>query len=267
MSATNVARQLGQPERLATFADPVSYVGWGYPSVWRDSTVTRLLYQANVNHSRLPRVQLLAESVDDVHFQQTNTTQLPIAQRLRPKQVPEPNVGTERGCVLDDAGVDGVPSARRLKMLMANASVVARSHDWAPEKMGSHDLRAASQQRLPDGGVAVLSRPPALRHGGRHAGIHSMRGIHARGTGCSTASRASCACCPSTRFAITPPRYGNMTLYVGFLTRYRCAPEGRELQLWFWGHISGELAYSYDGLAWRRLGQTAAPTGELRLMD
>jgi hypothetical protein len=27
--------------------------------------------------------------------------------------------------------------------------------------------------RLPNGSVAVLSRPPALRRGGRHAGLHS----------------------------------------------------------------------------------------------
>jgi hypothetical protein len=41
-------------------------------------------------------------------------------------------------------------------------------------------------------------------------------------------------------------------MYVGFLTRYRCAPQNCT---WYGGRISGELAYSYDGLSWRRLGQ------------
>jgi hypothetical protein len=142
-SATNVARQLGRPELLATFADPVSYVGWGYPSIWRDGSKTRLIYEANYNHSHTPRVQLLAESTDDVHFRLTDTTNSsspPISQRLRPNQVLEPNVGTERGCVFDDAGANGQDGARRLKMLMSNASVLEgdssgtrwrrRPHDW-----------------------------------------------------------------------------------------------------------------------------------------
>ena len=44
-------------------------------------------------------------------------------------------------------------------------------------------------------------------------------------------------------------------MYVGFLTRMRCAPDNCT---WLGGHLSGELAYSYDGLAWQRLGQDAA---------
>ena len=50
-AATNVARALGTPELLATFADPVSFVGWGCHSVWRDGAKTRLMYEANFNHS------------------------------------------------------------------------------------------------------------------------------------------------------------------------------------------------------------------------
>ena len=52
----------------------MSFVGWGYPSFWRDGSKTRLLYEANFNHSYLP-VQLVAESAEDVHFQLTDTTQ------------------------------------------------------------------------------------------------------------------------------------------------------------------------------------------------
>jgi hypothetical protein len=101
----------------------VSYVGWGYPSVWRDGARTRLIYEANFNHGHLPRVQLLAESDDDVNFRLSDTTQsTTIAQRLRPNQVLEPNVGTERGCVFDDEAAS--PGPHRLKMLMSNASVL-----------------------------------------------------------------------------------------------------------------------------------------------
>ena len=45
-------------------------------------------------------------------------------------------------------------------------------------------------------------------------------------------------------------RYGDM--YVGFLTRMRCAPQDCT---WFGGRLSGELAFSYNGLTWQRLGQ------------
>ena len=149
-SAVNIARQVGTPQLLSTFADPMSFVGWGYPSVWRDGAMTRLVYEANFNHSHLPRVQLLAESADDVTFTLTDTTKsMSIAQRLRPNQILEPNVGTERGCVFDD-GISGQVGMHRLKMLMSNASVLEgdasgtnwqrRPHKWAPGSTNLHSL-------------------------------------------------------------------------------------------------------------------------------
>ena len=170
-------------------------------------------------------------------------TQLPIAQRLRPNQVPEPNVGTERGCVLDDAPMI---SALRLSSVCPVA-VLPCSRDRP---------RCATAVAMP------ASTP---------CSASTLVGRAAARRAAPVAVPADLALCDHAAqnliYGLPAFRYGNMTLYVGFLTRYRCAPEGRELQLWFGGHISGELAYSYDGLAWRRLGQTAAPTGELRLMD
>ena len=51
------------------------------------------------------------------------------------------------------------------------------------------------------------------------------------------------------------PAFQHGDMFVGFLTRMRCAPENCT---WLGGHLSGELAYSHDGLAWQRLGQDAA---------
>ena len=69
--------------------------------------------------SAAPRIQLLAESDDDVHFKLSPTPGLRLATRLAPNQVLEPNVGTERGCIFDDGLAHNETGGHRLKMLMS----------------------------------------------------------------------------------------------------------------------------------------------------
>jgi hypothetical protein len=96
-----------------------------------------------------------------------------------------------------------------------------------------------SALRVPNGGIAVLSRPPKLRKGGRHAGIHTAKNwdLLQQGEPHQLLPIDDLYAKDAQIYGLPAFRYGGM--YVGFLTRYRCAPKNCS---WFGGRISGELA-------------------------
>ena len=86
--------------------------------------------------------------------------------------------------------------------------------------------------RLTNGSIVVLSRPRSLRKDGRHAGIHSAASWDA------LEHHEPAQLLPIDQlyaksaqiYGLPAFRYGDM--YVGFLTRMRCAPKDCK---WFGG--------------------------------
>ena len=72
-SAENVVFEMGSVQLVSEFRDPTSYVGWGYPSVWRPNGTSggfRMIYQGwhidNATGKVDTKLMLMAQSDDGV---------------------------------------------------------------------------------------------------------------------------------------------------------------------------------------------------------
>ena len=86
-SAVNLSAAPGVPRHMNTWADPHSFVGWGYPSVWGcrlgdGSAGFRMAYNGDYGHNHLPRIILLAESADGVNWAAASTAAVQLNPRL-----------------------------------------------------------------------------------------------------------------------------------------------------------------------------------------
>lgn len=264
-SAEGLVRATGSPKLVSAFSDLNGWVGWGYPSAWRDSNGTvKLVYNTNYNFSHYPRVvNVAASNKDGVHFSPVDTRSVAIANRLTTNQVfVSDNKGNpERGALFQDTTVDAADS-HHLKMLFANASTFTSDEHglrWKPSgvwtskstdpMIDAFELLSPSRQVR---GYVATSRPPALRKSGRHTGIHTGA------TWGALAQKEAKQCLPIDKLYRDDaqfyglPAFPYAGLYVGFPTRMRCQPKCT----WLGGKLSGELAVSHNGINFTHVTQT-----------
>lgn len=178
-SWTGLRLNIGTAALVGEFKDPTSYVGWGYPSVWRKAAGGgwRAMYQGwhLADGKEDTKLGLLADSIDGVNWKP--------AKLAKPKYNVSNcvlvNGGSEFSVVYDDAAhADGDGS--RLKCLWGGDKITASGDDgeswrefgqWTSQSIDPGI--SVYRNPLNTAEIVVTARPQGLRHtDGRHAGFH-----------------------------------------------------------------------------------------------
>ena len=261
----NLAIKAGKPRLLSKWRDPSSFIGWGYPSVWRtESGLWKMLYQGwhiptqNVGNSSTVKLMLMAISDDAIHWRAAKVPGNP----CRTQGIADaPNCVAVSGLdefsfVFDDQMyVAAEDSKERLKLLWANGSISIsndQGHSWHSNwanwtSEGVDPGISIFRNPLRSSELVVTSRPQNLREtSGRHAGYHS--GMSWKDLGSKTNRRALPV---DTLYSSTKQIYGLPSfcygnVVVSWLWIYNCTSSIVHGKCYLGGVVSSGIAISYD---------------------
>lgn len=296
---------VAQPQLLSSYQDPNVYTGWGYPSVYAlnlsapESGPWRMLYggfafladgdDADAAPPGSPqgytKYLLSADSEDGIHWA---PTKLPTP---APSGWPDNAVlrlgDLEVGIVYDDW--HAIEPDDRLKAIVTNTSILVSADglSWRPMTVTNGTTTTPVKwekspmdpgfgvfRRRPEygGGIAITSRPPALRKNGRHAGIHIADSWADLGSADAHVNLPL-----DNLYAHTDQIYGLAAFeypgplaeagdaptaplpFVGFAWRYQCVANAAGT-CYSGGNVTADLAWSPTGDNWTAVGQPGTPT-------
>ena len=258
--------QLSTPTLLSEYKDPSSFIGWGFPSVFKKrrsgGSGFRMMYQGwHLRDGKEDtKLALLADSEDAIHWVPT-TLAVPAYNNVSNAALVN---GLEEFSVVFDDADHTIAASDRLKCLWANTSVTSSGDDgetwhafgrWTSEKIDPGISVCRNPANPAE--LVVTARPQALRkEDGRHAGFHT-------GMGWSDLAKAvnRRALPLDNVFTKTDQPYGLPSFayhgnIVSWFWRYACPA----FPCYSKGNVSAALAYSYDARNWTAFGQFPFPT-------
>lgn len=259
-SCVGLAASIGTPHLLSVYRDPSSFVGWGYPSVFRTAGGYRMVYQGfHRNGSKVDtKLILAADSTNGVIWTPAVLKWPASVDGVEIPNAASPADGSDEFSVaFDDREFVSDPS-ERIKLLWGNGSY-SISTDGERWRVGGRWTNesidpgiSVYRNPLDTAELVVTARPQALRrtHKGRHAGFHYGRGWAALATEANRpALPLDMVFSPDDQvYGVPSFAYGGMV--VSHLWRYRCSGK----PCYSGGFVSSALAYSYDSRSFLAFG-------------
>jgi hypothetical protein len=253
--------RIGSTSLLSEYKDPTSFVGWGYPSVWRKAAGGwRLMYQGwHLSGGKEDtKLGLLADSVDAVHWSPAR----PATPSYNVSNCVLVNGANEFSVVYDDARYTA-SAADRLKCLWGGDKITASGDDgesW-------HEFGQWTSQPIDPGvsvyrnpldpaQIVVTARPQALRRtDGRHAGFHAGLGWASLGTQLNQRALPLDEVFTKTNEPYGLPSFAYHGNVISWFWRYACP----KYPCFKDGTVSSALAFSANSVNWTAFGQFPFP--------